>query len=131
MDNFLEDLFSDNQIIPILSVSNKTGQNLSLVHKYIRNLVPRIIWPTPIESSILYVDSKYMVDGIGLIVSGTLRGGIVRTKDNLWMGPVKKNYSGKKPWQITLINSTYANNCNSLVFAALCNAMNSVRVVIT
>ena len=102
MDKFLEDLFSDNQIIPIISVSNKTGQNLSLVHKYIKNLVPRIIWPTPIDSSILYVDSEFMVDGVGLIVSGTLRGTTVKTKDNLWIGPVKKNYSlgmGKKKFK--------------------------------
>lgn len=79
-----------NTIVPIISVSNKTGQNLDLVNKLLFNLKPRVMWnKEDVEGSVYYIDSKFSVKGIGLVLSGTLKGQDIKVNDNMWLGPLK------------------------------------------
>ena len=36
----------------------------------------------------MYIDSKFYVHGIGLILSGTVKGLDIKLNDNLWVGPI-------------------------------------------
>jgi GTPase len=90
INKYTEIMENTNTIIPIISVSNKTGQNLDLVNILLYNLKPRIMWnKNDIEGSIYYIDSTFNVKGIGLVLSGTVQGENIKTNDNMYLGPLK------------------------------------------
>ena len=60
--------------IPIINISNKTGHNINNLKNLLFSLDSREHWSEKIDGSIVYVDSKYTVKGIGLVLSGTVRG---------------------------------------------------------
>ena len=87
---YTEIMENTNKIVPIISVSNKTGQNIYLINKLLYNLKPRSMWnKNDIDGSIYYIDSKYNVKGIGLVLSGTVQGNDVKIGQDMWLGPLK------------------------------------------
>ena len=42
------------------------------------------------SKSVVYIDSKYNVPGIGLVISGTVKGKTVKVKDKMYIGRKRK-----------------------------------------
>ena len=45
-----------------------------------------------INGTIVFIDASFNVSGIGLVVSGILKGDIIKTKQKLWFGPFQGQY---------------------------------------
>lgn len=75
-------------IIPVISISNKEGTNINNLHKILFNLPSQKKWKKDItDSSIVYLDTNYNVPGIGLVVSGTIKGKTIKAKQKMYLGP--------------------------------------------
>ncbi|MGF7119555.1 GTPBP1 family GTP-binding protein [Methanobacterium oryzae] len=74
-------------LVPIIKVSSLTGEGLNLLDELFLNL--------PIESKdkdsskpfMMYIDKIYSVVGVGVVVSGTIRQGKVKSGEKLLLGP--------------------------------------------
>jgi GTPase len=80
---------------PVIVASNKTGMNIELLKHLLQILPPRpntvydpIGGPDMSRGSFFFVESKYRVKGVGLVVSGTLKGATIRIGDHLHIGPI-------------------------------------------
>jgi GTPase len=85
-------MMSGTKFVPIIVTSNKSGFNINLLRNIIVNLTPRVnpIYDNPVNSTIscmFFVEARYWKDGIGLIISGTLRGKTIEIGDKLILGP--------------------------------------------
>ncbi|PHJ22836.1 elongation factor tu gtp binding domain-containing protein, partial [Cystoisospora suis] len=78
-------------VCPIFCVSNVTGEHLDLLRLFLSKL------PSRVDLSGLYgrkedcceyvIDGVYSVQGVGVVVSGTVRSGSVRPNKHLYLGP--------------------------------------------
>jgi len=80
-------VINDNDIIPVISISNKEGTNITNLHKIIYNIPQRKKWDSINNKSIVYIDSTYNVPGIGIVVSGIIKGEKINVKQKLFIGP--------------------------------------------
>lgn len=92
MDNitntFINTMKHDNDIIPVITISNKNGYNINNLHRIIYNIPQRDKFADqPSNGTVLYIDCNYSVPGIGLVVSGTVKDGIIKTRQKMYMGP--------------------------------------------
>ena len=79
---------NDSNIIPIISVSNKSGYMIDNLHKIIYNIPQRDKFQNQKEhGTIIYLDSHFSVMGTGLVVSGTVKDGVIKVKQKMFMGP--------------------------------------------
>jgi elongation factor 1-alpha len=78
--------------IPIIPLSNKTGLNIDNLKKLLFTLEPKIHWKTDIDGSIMYIDSNFWVKGIGLVLSGTIRGNPIKLNQTLFLGPINNKF---------------------------------------
>ena len=78
--------------IPIISISNKSGHNISNIKNLLFSLDSREHWSESIDGSMVYVDSKYTVRGIGLVLSGTVRGKPITINQKLYIGPINQKF---------------------------------------
>lgn len=86
--NYINKMSGDPDIIPIISISNKDGTNINNLHKILYYLPTRKKWiKEEIPGTIVYIDSHFNVPGIGLVVSGTIKGRSIKVKDKLYLGP--------------------------------------------
>lgn len=83
----------ENNIIPIITVSNKTGINIDNLHYMLSNVK---IKKKDNKLNYVNIDAKYNVPGIGLVVCGTSFGSF-ELKKKYYIGP----YNGKF-YQITI-----------------------------
>jgi GTPase len=75
-------------IIPVITISNKNGYNINNLHRIIYNIPQRDKFADMASNgTVLYIDCNYSVPGIGLVVSGTVKDGIIRTRQKMYMGP--------------------------------------------
>jgi GTPase len=75
-------------IIPIISVSNKSGHMIDNLHRIIYNIPQRNKFNNIKENgTVIYLDSHFSVMGTGLVVSGTVKDGTVKVKQKMFMGP--------------------------------------------
>lgn len=86
-NNYLDKMINNYDIIPIISISNKEGTNINNLHKIIYNFNPREKFKEETEKTVVYIDSKFNVPGIGLVVSGTIKGKNINVKDKMYIGP--------------------------------------------
>ena len=72
-------------IIPIIKISNVTGENIDFLRTFISKLETNKKYPLdkPIE---FQIDDSYNITGIGIVISGTLLKGILKIGDILHMG---------------------------------------------
>ena len=87
-------------IMPIVFVSNKTGHNIPFSKEFItklrsvedlerNNMIPVI----PKDySAIMYIDCKFIVKGVGLVFSGTVKYGNFVNGQNIFIGPINGEY---------------------------------------
>lgn len=78
-----------NKLCPIFFISSVNGTGVELLHTYLSQIKPRFDWPSlrnaPTEFSI---DESFIVDGVGLVVSGTLASGVLRQESTMLLGPM-------------------------------------------
>ena len=80
--NYLNHMKGNAEIIPIVHYLIKPEQILIIYIGYLYQLPPRNIWSKQKnDGSVFYIDSTFQVPGIGLILSGTLKGEKIRLKD--------------------------------------------------
>lgn len=98
--------------IPIIPLSNKTGVNINNLKSFLLNLSPKDHWMNEnIDGTIMYIDSKFNVKGIGLVVSGTVRGYPIKINDKLWIGPINDKFI---PFKVRSIHNNIRENVNQL-----------------
>ena len=103
-------------IIPVITVSNVNGYYIDVCKNAMNKMEPRDIWNQnsknnriiksfqahlklnddeinrEFDGSVFYIDSSFMPKGIGLVVSGILRGNQMKVNDTLYMGPFGKEF---------------------------------------
>jgi elongation factor 1-alpha len=88
IEKYTELITQTNRIVPVLSVSNKTGFNIDNLKQLIFNLKPRFHWAiVDMNKTVFYIDSTYMVHGIGLVLSGTVKGKEITVGQQMYVGP--------------------------------------------
>lgn len=92
MEKFLELKNPLETFIPVIPISNKTGENIENLKKLLKSLNPKDHWNKDINGSIMYIDSTFQVRGIGLVLSGTLRGNPIKVNQKLWLGPINNKF---------------------------------------
>ncbi len=79
---------SSGLIVPILQISNVTGQNLDLLKTLLNCLPPRHNYHEQLKKPAKYtIQEIFYVQGIGTVVSGFLMSGVVSVKSTMWLGP--------------------------------------------
>uniref|UniRef100_A0A6C0HXW8 Tr-type G domain-containing protein n=1 Tax=viral metagenome TaxID=1070528 RepID=A0A6C0HXW8_9ZZZZ len=79
----------DNQnIVPVISVSNKNGYNINNLHRIIYKTPQRDKFVNqPSKGTLVYLDGNFSVPGIGLVVSGMIKEGSIKVKQKMFIGP--------------------------------------------
>jgi len=96
-DHWTNTMSNNPDVIPIISISNKTGINIENLHRILYTLKPRDKWlNTQNNSSVYYIDSDFMVPGIGLVISGVTKGEPIKVKQKLFLGPFNRDGSFKE-----------------------------------
>jgi GTPase len=93
-DDYINHMCGNSEVIPIISISNKTGTNIDNLNQLLYHLPHREKWlstNTDMNGSIYYIDGKFMVSGIGLVVSGTNKGAAINIRQKLYLGPFGNN----------------------------------------
>jgi len=89
-DHYLNNMLGNMDIIPVISASNKEGTNIDNLQRILYSLPPRDKWANmskPENSSVFYIDSVFMVPGIGMVVSGTNKGEPIKVRQKVLIGP--------------------------------------------
>ena len=103
--------------IPIINISNKTGHNINNLKNLLFSLDSREHWSEKIDGSIVYVDSKYTVKGIGLVLSGTIRGKPIKQNQKLFIGPINERFI---PFKVRSIHNNMRENIEEAVNNEIC-----------
>lgn len=89
------DMISSERICPIFKVSSVSGEGVAHLTRFLYKLKSRTGFNkdlnnknSPIEFDI---HEKFIVTGIGLVVSGLVKSGTIKTNTQLLMGPTKMN----------------------------------------
>lgn len=82
-------------IVPILTISCKTGYYLNTVRTFINNAKPRKLWnDKQSEGVIFYIDQVFSPPGIGIVISGIVKGTrSIKIGDHLYIGPNGKEFA--------------------------------------
>ena len=81
---------ANGRITPIFFVSNKTGEGLDLLKKFLNFLPRRMSWEDKISKGfLLYIDDIFRVTGVGPVVSGLISSGSVKEGEEMFLGPMK------------------------------------------
>lgn len=115
---------SGGRIAPIFTISNRTGEGLDLLKKFLNLLPPRLKWDGEISKPFLvYIDDKFNVSGVGVVVSGLILQGWIKAGEKVWIGPF-----GDGSFRETRIKSMHARKG---VYIDRAQAGNSVTFAIT
>ena len=110
-DTYLDNMVYNNDIIPVISISNKDGTNIENLHKIIYNIKPRDKFVNENNKTVVYLDSNFNVPGIGIVVSGTIRGKNINVKDKMFIGPVNGEFY---PITIRSIHNSIREDVNTI-----------------
>ena len=92
-DNYKLTGENEKKYIPIFQVSSVKGTNISILRDYILNLKPLIPYEDyKNKEPHFFIDSKFLLKGIGLVVSGVMKSGTINKTDNLYIGPINKEF---------------------------------------
>jgi len=106
---------NDYHTVPCITISNKTGYGIGVTRRFLEFLEPRKdVWNTDTElkvGSLMYIDDKFTPPGIGLVVSGVVKGQPIKIGDKMFIGP----YQGKMvPIKIWSIHNNTKNSVESI-----------------
>lgn len=78
------------RVAPVFKVSNRTGEGLDLLRFFLNLLPPRLRWREGLNKPfLLYIDEKFNVAGVGVVVSGLVLQGHVVVDDYVQLGPFR------------------------------------------
>jgi elongation factor 1-alpha len=100
IENIVNLINNDNKYIPVITISNKTGYYVNVIKKFINLLKPREKWRSNFDGSIFYIDSTFTPPGVGLVLSGLLKGKNISIGDTILIGPFNKEYIPASVWSI-------------------------------
>ena len=110
-EHYINNMLGNPEIIPIISISNKDGNNIDNLHLILSQIPNRNKWnKETVNGSIVYIDSTFQVPGIGLVVSGMVKGQDINVKDKLFLGPSNGNLF---PVTIRSIHNSVRDNVKS------------------
>jgi GTPase len=79
--------------VPVFPVSNVTGAGIEIVKKFLIELNKTIDYKDQETEQVNFlIHRTYHVQGIGLVVSGVMKSGIVKKNDILYLGPNSTGY---------------------------------------
>lgn len=79
--------------VPYLKVSNTTGDNIDLVTNYLNSLEIYQDWVhLKSQNELLIIEDVYQVNGVGVVVTGTLNSGVINKGDKLMIGPIDGSF---------------------------------------
>lgn len=79
--------------IPVITVSNKTGYYVNVLRETLYGLQPRKLWDSSkLEGSVFYIDTVFNPPGIGLVLSGIVKGKKISVGDSVFIGPIGQNF---------------------------------------
>ncbi len=77
-----------DRITPVFLISSVTGENLSLLRKFINLLPMRRNWESLKDKPAEFlIDQTFYVSGVGTVVSGIVYQGVINVNDVLMLGP--------------------------------------------
>jgi small GTP-binding protein len=77
-----------NNIYPILKVSNTTGLNIQILKDYLGNVVVNKNWDAlKDKNSLVLIEDIFFVNGVGIVISGTVNSGIIKKGGRFMIGP--------------------------------------------
>jgi len=101
MEKSIKKLKSNPFVVPIVTISNKTGYYIDVTKHMLSKLEPRKVWNSEnLNGSIFYVDSKFVPPGIGLVVSGITKGKTINAGTEMLIGPYGSEFKRIKVWSI-------------------------------
>ena len=104
---------NDYSSVPLFSISNVTGEGITNMKKFINSLPQLIDYkPRYNEPPNFIIDRKYLVSGIGLVISGVLKYGTINKGDTLHLGPFNDKYIKVL---VRSIHNNFRQNINTLV----------------
>lgn len=107
-DHYVNHMIGNPDIIPIISISNKDGTNIENLHRMLYSLPPRDKWlQVKTSGSVFYIDSVFVVQGIGLVLSGTNKGNPIKVKQKMYLGPFNGQF---KEVQVRSIHNSLKQN---------------------
>lgn len=84
---------NSKSIIPLFKVSSVSGIGLGLFKQFIFNLESYKKYASLVDNKPHFIiESTYQIPGIGVVVSGTMKTGIIKKGDCLKLGPYKDNF---------------------------------------
>lgn len=87
------EISEDKEIVPIMTVSNKTGYYISVARKFIESVKPRQLWDASgMEGTIFYIDQVFKPEGHPVVLSGIVKGKTLKKGDILYLGPNGKEF---------------------------------------
>ena len=76
-----------------LKVSNTTGENIDLLTEYLNSLEIYQDWVhLKSQNELLTIEDVYQVNGVGVVVTGTLNSGVINKGDKLMIGPIDGSF---------------------------------------
>jgi len=139
LNNYIKSIESNlhHNTIPIVSVSCKTNLNIDKLHEIFK-IIPKnekIINSIQIKDLLLYIDMKYLITGLGIVISGSLWNKKVETNNNYYIGPIyfaqdnengyTEDYKKRTYFYSIRIRSIHDNNRQIIEFTEpnnVCNA---------
>ena len=85
--------FKKNKICPLFLISNKSGKNIDKLSEFIFSLTSNYSWISKGDEKLFMIEDNYNVKGIGLVVTGTVKRGVIKINDKLSIGPIDGKYS--------------------------------------
>ena len=80
-------------IVPIFKLSSVSGKGLPLFKQFIFHLEPYINYnEKKSDKPHFIIESTYQIKGIGIVLSGTMKDGIINKGDTLKLGPYKGEF---------------------------------------
>ena len=91
--DIIENIDDTGNNIKLFKLSNVTGEGLDSLRNFLSSQNPTIDWDSKRQKdSIYWIDNVYMVKGIGVVISGTLKTGEIKLNDKMLLGPVDGNF---------------------------------------
>lgn len=76
-----------SRICPLFLISNKTGNGIDLLRNFIIGLPARLQWNQSVmENPVFITNNVFLVNGIGLVLSGKMTRGVIKKGDRLMTG---------------------------------------------
>ena len=83
----------NDKLCPLFQISNTTGENINLLQSFISKLKPKLSCSNTNDIGPLFlIDDIFHISGIGIVIYGILKKGLIKKNDTLLLGPNNGEY---------------------------------------